>query len=249
MQLGDPEAALEKLREFHRHSEVALRNRREGVPTSIWEQLHMLVPLVEGIALRIDPTNVAELARRTDGGAWRLGAARDATLRLIGILEKREEHQRILGAEGPALAAGGLHRWVWDAAADLWDGGHHAQAVEDAFKSVERRTQVKVGDLNLSGKKLYAQSFSTKEPTAGMSRLRFPDIDEAEQKDTWTSAHEGAMHLGMACAQGIRNLRAHPSGDITEQEALEQLAALSVLARWVDACKVVHADPAPSDGG
>ena len=32
---------------------------------------------------------------------------------------------------------------------------------------------------------------------------------------------------------------AHPSDDITEQEALEQLAALSVLARRVNACEVV----------
>ncbi len=47
------------------------------------------------------------------------------------------------------------------------------------------------------------------------------------------------MHVGMGCAQGIRNPQAHPSPDITEEEALEQLAALSVLARWVDACDVV----------
>ena len=50
------------------------------------------------------------------------------------------------------------------------------------------------------------------------------------------------MHLGMGCAQGIRNPQTHPSDDITEQEALEQLAALSVLARWVDECDVVSVD-------
>ena len=50
------------------------------------------------------------------------------------------------------------------------------------------------------------------------------------------------MHLGMGCAQGIGNRRAHASDDITEQEALEQLAALSVLARWVDECKMVSVD-------
>ena len=49
------------------------------------------------------------------------------------------------------------------------------------------------------------------------------------------------MHLGMGCAQGIRNPQAHPTDALTEQEALEQLAALSVLARWVDACKPAHA--------
>ena len=48
-----------------------------------------------------------------------------------------------------------------------------------------------------------------------------------------------ARNLGMGCAQGIRNPQAHPSPDITEQEALEQVAALSVLARWVDECDVV----------
>ena len=53
------------------------------------------------------------------------------------------------------------------------------------------------------------------------------------------------MYLGMGCAQGIRNPQAHPSDDISEQEALEQLAALSVLARWVDKCRVVSV----SDGG
>ena len=43
----------------------------------------------------------------------------------------------------------------------------------------------------------------------------------------------------VAKAQGIRNPQAHPSENISEQEALEQLAALSVLARWVDECEVV----------
>ena len=42
--------------------------------------------------------------------------------------------------------------------------------------------------------------------------------------------------------EGIRNPQAHPSPDITEQEALVQLAALSVLARWVDEWKPVGVD-------
>ena len=84
-----------------------------------------------------------------------------------------------------------------------------------------------------------AQAFSIKDPTDEMPRLRFLHIDRNERPDDWTSAHEGAMHFGMGRAQGIRNPQAHPSDDITEQEALEQLAALSVLARWVDECDVV----------
>ena len=38
--------------------------------------------------------------------------------------------------------------------------------------------------------------------------------------------------------QGIRNISAHVDGlELTDQVALEQLAAFSVLARWIDECE------------
>ena len=51
-----------------------------------------------------------------------------------------------------------------------------------------------------------------------------------------------AQHLGMDCVQGIRNPQAHPSDDLSKPDALEQLAALSVLARWVNECDVDRVD-------
>ena len=98
-----------------------------------------------------------------------------------------------------------------------------------------------VGRLDLDGKALYGYAFSIKDPRPGEQRLRFPDISRTVEPKRWTSVHEGAMSFGQGCAQGIRNPQAHPSPDITEQEALEQLAALSVLARWVAECEVVNA--------
>lgn len=61
------------------------------------------------------------------------------------------------------------------------------------------------------------------------------------------SARRQASSSSRRCcyAKGIRNSLAHPTEDTSEigedeeQEALEQLAALSVLARRVDACEVV----------
>ena len=50
------------------------------------------------------------------------------------------------------------------------------------------------------------------------------------------------MNFGQGCALSIRNLNAHGTRELPEQEALEYLAALSVLARWVDECDVVGAD-------
>ena len=234
MGIADPQAALERLREFLHLQEQAGRYPMGEVPRDLRAAINQLGPLIEEMARALGEAGVEVVA------GYRSRAIA-VTNRLIGTLEQQEDYQQIFGPVGPTLAASQLHAWVWDAAADLWDDGYHEQAVEEAFKRVERRTQRKVDRRDLGGKKLYANAFSLNDATADMPRLRFPKIKKDERPDDWTSAHEGAMHLGMGCAQGIRNRRAHSSVDITEQEALEQLAALSVLARWVDECEVVNA--------
>ncbi|MEU0002312.1 TIGR02391 family protein [Streptomyces microflavus] len=46
----------------------------------------------------------------------------------------------------------------------------------------------------------------------------------------------GVMSFAKGCFAGIRNPNSHEDGlpELPEHEALEQLAAFSVLARWVD---------------
>ena len=245
MQLTDREAALGKLREF--------RSRlRAGDTKGIYD----LQPLIEDIAKRIDPDNVSRLKGTSTSirGKWNWGPAKAETLRLIGILEQSEDRQRILGPSGPALAARGLHRWVWNAAVDLWDAGHYKQAVNAATAAVEKQTQLKLDRGDLGGADLYTQAFKVGKigEMPDGRRLRFPHLDEltedGKRNQSWKSAHEGAMHYGRGCAQGIRNLNAHGTGDLPEQEAIEYLAALSVLARWVDTCEVVNAADGASGG-
>ena len=60
--------------------------------------------------------------------------------------------------------------------------------------------------------------------------------------DGWKSAHDGAGAFGRGCFLRIRNLYTHHDGDV-EQEDLEALAALSLLARWIDSAAVVKAEP------
>ena len=145
----------------------------------------------------------------------------------------------------PTLATERFHSWVWDAARNLWTSKNYREAVGTAAASVEKQTQVKLDRGNLSGADLYTQAFKVDKigDMPDGRRLRFPGLDEltedGKRNQSWTSAHEGAMHFGRGCAQGIRNLSAHGTDDLPEQEALEHLAALSVLARWVDACQVV----------
>ena len=242
MGLADPEAAMTALREFRALLVADERDLRDGRRRESTEHLFGMQPLIERIASEVDPNGVDLLKGRTRPlvGGWTWSDAITQLDRLIGTLERQPDFQQIFGPVGPTLAARGLHTWVWSAAASLWDDGYYEPAVHQAGLAVQLQTQLKVSRRDLHGKDLYAQAFSVKEPTSKMPRLRFPHIDRDERPDDWASAHEGAMHFGMGCAQGIRNPQAHPSDEITEQEALEQLAALSVLARWVDECEAVR---------
>jgi len=55
----------------------------------------------------------------------------------------------------------------------------------------------------------------------------------------------GGVQFGAGCFEGLRNPAAHEHElQLPEQVALEQLAAFSVLARWIDECTVETADGA-----
>jgi hypothetical protein len=96
--------------------------------------------------------------------------------------------------------------------------------------------QMKLGRHDISGADLVTQAFSTEPAKPGYPRLRFADLTPDSER--WRSAHQGAMHFGRGCVQGIRNWAAHDTVAVDEQQALEYLAALSVLARWIEAAEV-----------
>ena len=232
MGIANPEEALTKLREFLHLQQRADIFPLGEVPRELHAAIDHLEPLIKEIAGEERVADVAGLPF----------SAMAVTNRLIGTLERREEFKRILAPRGPALAARELHPWVWHAAVNLWDSGHYKQAVNASATAVEEQTQLKMRRGDLSGAPLYTEAFKVGKvgETSDGRRLRFKHLDEltedGKRNQSWVSAHEGAMHFGRGCAQGIRNLNAHGTGELPEQEALEYLAALSVLARWVDEC-------------
>ena len=218
-----------------------------GQPNPINHRSHskllQLQPLVEQIAEVVDPHE--PISRfKPQGQYWKWRMAKEAAERLAGILSQSERRDTLFPSRGPSLNADRLHEWAWDAARARWDDGYYSDAVTAAAEAVQHKVRVSLGRRDLTGAKLYEQAFSLNEPTQKNPRLRLSHIDP-EDAETWRSAHQGAMHLGSAAAMGIRNLAAHHQADLSEQEALEQLAVLSVLARWVEASER-HPD---SDGG
>ncbi|MFD5656161.1 TIGR02391 family protein [Streptomyces hirsutus] len=78
-----------------------------------------------------------------------------------------------------------------------------------------------------------------KEPVAGKPRLRFPGD---RNTPTWRARQEEAKCFAAGVFLAIRNVAAHEDKvPWTEQEALEHIATLSVLARWIEECAVESA--------
>ncbi len=134
----------------------------------------------------------------------------------------------------PAPALAQLHPAVWHAADPQWKVRHFHDAVDDAGKAVNAMLQAKVGRNDASEGPLVESAFSPHPPKTGEPRLRFPDIADARTRDSMTA---GVQRFGVGCFKAIRNPLGHlPSEQhgITAQEALEQLAAWSLFARWIE---------------
>lgn len=157
---------------------------------------------------------------------------RQASVRAREELLRQDEVRKNLGDDAPEISAARLHPWVWSGAASLWKSGHFRSAVEDVAKKLNAETQNKVGRRDLSETKLFQEAFSDKPAEPGKPRLRRMADDGS---DTYKSVQRGAMALAEGIYAGIRNPFNHEDPkDLEEQVALEYLAALSVLARWVD---------------
>lgn len=156
-------------------------------------------------------------------------------IRCIAAIERDAELRANLGDNAPRLNAANLHPWVWDGARSLWASGHYAEAVEAAAKKINAETQNKVGRRDIAETELFNQAFSTDDPSPTSPRLRLPSDDGGR---TALSVRRGIRSFAEGCYAAMRNPLAHEGNELPESVALEQLAALSTLARWIDAADV-----------
>lgn len=164
---------------------------------------------------------------------------RDQAARAKSQIQRADELAEKLGDDAPEMDAGNLHPWAWENGRSYWNTGHHHQAVMQAAIRVNAETQAKLGRMDVSETELFNQAFSLNAPTADAPRLRIMDDDGGK---TYDNIHRGARAFAEGLYAAIRNPGMHvPHDGGEEQLALEQLAAFSLLARWVDQAKVVRA--------
>lgn len=133
-----------------------------------------------------------------------------------------------------------LHPWVAEAAEPLYEDGHGTQAILAAAQNVEVRwrqlLEVPTGTLT----DLAQMSFSDAEPKTSQPRLRFTAQGSDTSTAEWRNLHIGAMHFAKGCAARIRNLNLHhpPDRQPEPETVIENLSALSLLARWITDAEV-----------
>lgn len=161
---------------------------------------------------------------------------RDQASRARTALERSAEFAEKLGDTAPDMDAANLHPWAWENGASLWNTGHYHQAVMQAAIRINAETQAKLGRMDVSEVALFNDAFSLDAPKDGAPRLRLAKDDGGK---TYQNLHRGARAFADGLYTGIRNPGMHtPSDGGEEQLALEQLAAFSLLARWVDQATV-----------
>lgn len=189
--------------------------------------------VVEQILDRVVPGWRKEIKKK-DRQKWSIHY--EASIRAREALVRAEEVRHNLGEDAPDLSASDFHPWIWSGAKSLWQSGHYREAIEGAIKKLNAETQNKVGRRDVSETNLFKQAFSTDDATPGKPRLRRMTPDAS---DTYKSVQRGAMAFAEGVFAGIRNPLSHEADqELSEQEALQYLAALSVLARWVDESEV-----------
>lgn len=219
------EWAVEELSKFIELTDLSERFNYRGNANEITAQAQIVEIILDRITLKwrfvIPWDNCDEWAQ-----------LRESALRAREQLLRQDEIRKNLGDDAPELSAAKLHPWVWDGASSLWQSGHFREAVEGAIRKLNAETQNKLGRRDVSEADLFNQAFSEQPPAVKNPRLhRMPDDDSK----TFKSVQRGARMFAEGVFAGIRNPLAHEADrEMPEQQALEYLAALSVLARWVD---------------
>jgi hypothetical protein len=138
------------------------------------------------------------------------------------------------GGAPPMPNADQLHPSVWKAAAPQWAARHLHDAIMAASKAVNAMLQAKIGRSDIAEVALVQEAFSKNPPAPGRPRLRFPTIEDDKTRESQT---QGSLSFGVGCFQAIRNPVGHLPDErytLTEQDALERLASMSLFARWIE---------------
>ncbi|MCI1019385.1 hypothetical protein HWD99_12180 [Microbacterium sp. C5A9] len=204
-------------------------NRHYGELRDASAQVHAIIKRVLG------RTDVPSMMNRSDKSYF-LEEGIEFAEHALAVVKTRAETRAKLGTNAPTMKADALHPTIWKAASGRWESGHYSDAVQRAATALSGHVKDLTGRYELGDGDLVSQAFSPSPAQEGKPRLRWPGNDDDL---TVKSMRVGILNMAQGVFSAIRNVTTHTTDDLPKQEALEQLATLSILARWIDKCELV----------
>lgn len=150
---------------------------------------------------------------------------------IIGALDDMiwEAEAEMPAAVGPA----GMHPLVWGAASAVWKNGHYREAIANASEALIDHVKTVTNRRDVADASIWQNAFSESPPEPGKFRLRWPGDPTDKAVIGMLS---GLRQFAPGVHMTVRNSSTHSTETMSEQDALERLGTLSLLARWVDEC-------------
>jgi Protein of unknown function (Hypoth_ymh) len=151
----------------------------------------------------------------------------------------------------PGFAPSQLHPLVWAAAAAHWTTHQYRVAVREAAEAITVHWKTKLGRTDVDDTVFWQQSLSPGDPTLGRPKIAWPGNPEDKTVKSMRGGLEPIAKALTALATGlnltVRNVTTHTRRELSEQHALERLAAYSYLARLLEDCEIRRSeDTSPS---
>jgi hypothetical protein len=210
-----------------------------------YNELRDVAAQTQTIIARVLGGTAPNLMRRSDD-IYFLDEGIEFAEHALSVVKTRAETAARLGTNAPVMRADSLHPLIWGAAANRWESGHFTDAVQRAATALSGTVKDRTGRYELGDNDLMSQAFSLAPPQSGKPRLRWPGNDDDL---TVKAMRQGILNVAQGVFSAIRNPATHTTKELPKQEALEQLATLSVLARWIESCQVISLSAGAKDEG
>ncbi|TXH45323.1 MAG: hypothetical protein E6Q90_01335 [Actinobacteria bacterium] len=146
----------------------------------------------------------------------------------------------------PTFAPAQFHPVVWAGASAHWTTHQYRVAVREASEGLTVHWKERLRRSDVDDTVFWQQTLSPGAPEPGKPKLAWPGAAEDKTVKSMRGGLEPLAKALNALATGlnltVRNVTTHTRSELSEQEAMERLAAYSYLARLLDQCEVAAAD-------
>ena len=144
----------------------------------------------------------------------------------------------------PGFSPAQFHKVVWAGAAAHWTTHQYRVAVREAAEGLTVHWKQKLRRNDVDDTVFWQQTLSPGAAEPGKPKLAWP----GEGTDKTTRSMRGGLgplakslnDLATGLNLTVRNVTTHTRDELSEQEAMERLAAYSYLARLLDHCRIEH---------